>query len=63
MTTTIEITTYRLTLEDLRQIAEGLTRRLRFWQDETTWLSTDDLLEMLTEAVQEIKTTPTEVTP
>ena len=64
---TAEITVYSLTLEDLRQVAEGLNQRLRF-RDVLFWLVTgDDLLEMLTETVQEVKAgqiqRSTEVTP
>ena len=48
------ITAYRLSLEDLRQIAITLAHRLRFRDVMVYFITDDDFLDLLLEAVQEV---------
>ena len=53
--TVIEPTIYQLSLEDLYQVTRALARRLRFL-DLLAWFIADEvLLDLLMEAVQEVK--------
>jgi hypothetical protein len=52
-----QTTTYKLSLEDLRQVTIALAKRLRFRDMMTCLITDDDFLDLLLEAVQEVKET------